>query len=348
MAVQVLEKVYEGATLSTVTSNVIYFRLPCDCDISDIRLIGTGFNSGLGNWLFNVSIAGANVFSGAGRITFNSSTNDVTKSSLGLTGRSQGDIVVLNLEQSAAGVIQSPLTLLITIDDGLSSGGTGGFFGQDKPPTSPHAKDDEFPGSSLDGAWLTYGASDLTVTVAESMAKLSRLSNSNGKSGIAKTIPSGDWDIVAKFITPSPVAVASGVFDFGLIIFEDVTNTAKKFYLLSSALSASDIGVGGLYKFTDRTTFDSTVNAYQTAGLGIASLPYGTIYYRLNKTGTSYQAYMSLDGSNWAAIVNGQSLGFTPLHVGIYVDNTSGVTRAAYCDFVRFYTTMPDFIGGEL
>lgn len=348
MAIQVLEKIYEGSTLSSVTSNLIYFRLPVDCDISEIRLIGTGFNSGLGDWLFNVSLAGANLFSGSGRITFNSGDNDVTKTGLTESG-SQGDIVVLNLESIGAGVIQTPITLLMTIDDGLSSGG-GSTHLPDIAPTSPNAFDDEFTAGTLDAKWTQYGASDLTNTFANGSYEMSRLSNSNGFSGIYQAIPSGAWDWVTKVIVPQ--GITSGDVDFSLAIFDNAASTSDP--IIISAIvdtAASTFNLPGIFKFTNRTTFGTTLESASTNTRNSdASAPYSVIYLRVKRNGNAYNFYRSINGVVWVEIGTGIAditAHFTPNHLGLLVRNTSGATRkVAFVDWTRIYTTLPVFMGG--
>jgi len=349
MAIQVLEKIYEGSQLTTVKANVIYFRLPCDCDISEIRLIGTGFNSGLGEWLFNVSVDGANLFAGSGRITFNSADNDVTKTGLSVSGL-QGDIVVLNLESSGTGIIQSPITLLVTIDDGLSSGGGGTEYLPDIPPSSPHAFDDEFTAGSLDAKWTQYGASDLTNNFSNGSYVMRRLSNSNGLSGIYQAIPSGAWDWITKLIVPQ--GVPSGSAGFYLTIFDNAASTATELIAASlDVLTGTGVRVLGIDAYLDRATLDSeldpgVVHAQNTE----ASMPFSAVYLRVNRNVNAYDFYWSSNGVVW--ILGNSGIGdittvFDPSHIGLTVKNTAPGTRdIAYVDWTRIYTALPVFMGG--
>lgn len=350
--IQVLEKIYDGPILTSPTANLIYFRLPFDCDISDIRLIGTGFNSGLGNWLFNVSVAGANLFTGSGRITFNSSTNDVTKSSLATSGL-QGDIVVLNLEQNGGGSLQSPITLLMTVDDGQTSGGGGAVHLPDIAPASPNAFDDEFDGNTLDAKWTKYGSSDLVETFGNGSINLGALSNSNGFTGIYQAIPSGDWDWVTKVLFPqSPIP--SGQTDFSLAIFDNAASTGAALVVAATVnfgTGTATFNLPGVYLFSDRVSFSSTIESADPQD----AVDYSVLYFRIKKVGNAYSFYRSRNGVTWEVVGSGTGIAditasptsFTPNHIGLVVRNTGGSTRnVAFIDFTRIYTTLPSFMSG--
>lgn len=350
MSIQVLEKIYHGDSLTTVASNVIYLRLPCDCDISEIRLLGTGFNSGLSNWLFNVSVAGANVFAGAGRITFSSTTNDVTKSGLAVSGL-QGDIVVLNLEQSGTGFLQSPITLLVTIDDGLSSGG-GTAYLPDIAPSSPNAFDDEFTAGTLDAKWTQYGASDLVNTFANGSLNMGRLSNSNGFSGIYQALPSGAWDWVTKVLFPQG-AIGSGQIDFSLAVFDNAASTSAPL-VVAPLLDAfgSTYNLPGIYSFLNRTTFDTTIETPQQTNTRNteAAAKFSVVYLRIKRTVNAYRYFISTNGAGWFEVGTGvpdMTVYFAASHIGLLVRNTSGSTRnVAFVDWTRIYVPLPDYMGG--
>ena len=353
MAIVPIGQVYYGDPLDAPTAQLLYFPLLSDGTITDIQLKGTGFNAGLGNWLFNVSVAGANVFSGAGRITFNSGVNDVTKTGLSVAG-SKGDIVVLNLEQSAGGVIQSPISLIITFDDGTTAGG-GTEYLPDIAPSSPNAFDDEFTAGTLDGKWTKYGSSDLVETFANGSLNMGALSNSNGFTGIYQAIPSGAWDWITKIIFPQG-AIGSGQVDFSLAIFDNAASTAVPL-VVAPMLDAfgSTFNLPGVYLFSDRTTFGSTIEAPQQTNVrnSEAAAPFTCIYLRVKRTANAYRFFLSLNGIGWFEVGTGIAditsapTSFTPNHIGLLVRNTSGSTRnVAFVDWTRIYTALPTFMGG--
>lgn len=349
MAIVPIGSVYRGESLSAPTQQILYFPLLSDGTITDIQLKGTGFNAGLGNWLFNVSVAGVNVFSGVNRITFNSGVNNVTKTGLSVAG-SKGDVVVLNLEQSAGGVIQTPLSLIITFDDGEESGG-GSAYLPDIAPTSPHDFNDEFDGGSLSGAWSTYGNSDLQTAVANGSLTMSRLSNSNGQSGIYKALPADDpFDWITKVIFPHGV-ISSGQINFSLAIFDNAASTSAEFITAALVDSPTTVNLPGIYAFTNRTTFDSTIEtAVTNTRNSEAAMPYACIYLRVERAGNAYKFYRSLNGIVWFEIGTGIAditSYFAPSHIGFLIDNTSGATRdIAFVDWTRIYPTLPVFMGG--
>lgn len=346
-----LTKVLESATvlarLTRTQAGIIFLPVNVTGTVTAVY-VEVGANlPGSGSALFNLRKNGVPQWSGGTRLAIVAGARAGSKTSLAI-GVTMNDDLHLDLEQmTSIAQVSLPIVITVLIDDGLGGGSTP-YFNADRPPLLPHAKDDEFNAVSLDAAWTVYGGADVTVSLTESLLKLSRTSASNGISGVGKTIPSDDWDIIAKFIIPTPVPIATGSVQIGIALFEDVTNTAKKFYLIAGYDAIGTIGRAGLYTFTDRANLDSTISAFITAAIGLAAIPFGTFYYRLQKISSQYQAYMSLDGSHWWPITGLQSLSFTPLHVGVFADNTTGATRAVYCDYVRFYTTMPDYIGGSV
>lgn len=331
-------------SLSRPASNVSRFYSTIDGTITDLNIYAPNVGIG-GTWIFNFFVNGVAQFSGASRMSISFGSTHATKTGLSIAV-SKGDILSFDLQVAGAGTVFAPIQFDVSIDDG-AGGGSGGFYVPDRLPTSPHAKNDEFNGVSLDPSWLTYGAADLTVSLVDSLAKLSRLSNTNGFSAIGKTIPSGDWDFVTKMFIPQNPVVGSGAVQGGVILFEDIADTSKKFFVNASYVQIGNtFGRAGLYLFTDRTTFGSTISSFVTKSDADATA-YAAQYLRLQKVGTTYYSYISSDGFVWVLISTGQTFGFTPLHVGLWVDNTTGVNRAVYYDFARFYTTFPEYIGGS-
>lgn len=124
-----LAKIYEGPQIATTRAGLIYLRIPADCTIKAVRLMGT-FALALSTWRFNVRVNGAALFSGDNRPTFSGGIVDVTKTGLNVAAL-QGQILTLDIEQSGAGRLDAPITLIIETDDGVATGiPNGGTTGQ--------------------------------------------------------------------------------------------------------------------------------------------------------------------------------------------------------------------------
>lgn len=111
----VLEKIYEGPQLVAITAGVIFLRMPVDGQIKSVRIIGSGNVRTLTTWRWNVRVNGAALFSGHDRPAFVTNNLDVTKSGLSVNAL-QGQIITLDLEQSASGRLAAPITLIVEFE----------------------------------------------------------------------------------------------------------------------------------------------------------------------------------------------------------------------------------------
>lgn len=114
------EKSYEGEPLRGPTANVIKLRVPLDGDITRFRLL-IGPSSIVGAWHFTVRLDGVALLTGSDRLTFTPGVTDDETSGLTVAA-TEGQVLQLDLIQTAQGQIVGPVDLLFDIDDGLSGG----------------------------------------------------------------------------------------------------------------------------------------------------------------------------------------------------------------------------------
>ena len=223
---------------------------------------------------------------------------------------------------------------------------TYGFYSPDKPPTSPSNFDDEFGGNALTG-WSSFGASDVTISQADHLLKLKQNSLSGyNLSGIYKPIPSGDWSVISKIALNAGAGSGSAYAEGGIVFYEDAADITKKLKTVSIYNTAGAIIVGQNELWTNRTTYASATQP----GASIDAIKYQNFYYlRVDKVGTNIIVYYSSDGVDWNAVGASMAIGFTPLHLGLFVYNSAtGAVASMICDWIRIYSTVPDYLGGKV
>jgi hypothetical protein len=110
------EKIFSAPEgLRRPTANVMYLRSPVTGTLDTIRLIvpTSGFTA---SWYFNVRKNGVALYGGTGRILINPSNLDSAKTAQNIAV-TRGDVLQLDLEQTGAGVLSTPIVLLLGFAD---------------------------------------------------------------------------------------------------------------------------------------------------------------------------------------------------------------------------------------
>jgi hypothetical protein len=221
-----------------------------------------------------------------------------------------------------------------TIVSGVPSG-TGGSgtvaaqFPLDVVPTSPHAKDDEFPGTSLSGIWTNPAvtANGLTLSVANGWLSFEPDTAGTGSLsgrffGIRQAAPAGSFSIMAKVasfpsqagVTESYDGVFVGVSGGKGHVFGIGRGTAQASL---ANMGATTYGEGA----SDWSAFDSYNNTDQNQGRGFL-----TAWYRIEwVVGTgALSFFFSFNGFKWEGWLSrtGQSQP-TSIGLGMYAQGNS-------------------------
>lgn len=251
---------------------------------------------------------------------------------------SVGDLLVLDAD--TIGESLDLLTVVYQIDD------LTGVYDADAPAVSPNSVDDDFAGSALDSKWTQFGASDVTLTVGKGLCLIKQTSQGSYKlSGIYQTMPAGDWDLIAKVSIKSDNGANYAETGLCLLETDGATNKIQLFSLYSVSTS---IRLLQSSLWTNRTTFGSTTQAPNKTFTPPDELPWSTAMLRIQKSGTNYRPFFSLDGIRWFPNGSAHALGFTPTKIGLCMYNQgTGSDVTLVCDWFRLFTTMPDVVGNE-
>lgn len=118
-----LQQSYDGNNIGTATNGILHFLLEEDCTIKAVSIV-TDANA-TGDIVFNLSKNGTALFAGAGRPKILSGSKSGKLTGLNIAGL-EFDKILVDVESIAAGVVDTPITIILTVDDGVSSGGGGG------------------------------------------------------------------------------------------------------------------------------------------------------------------------------------------------------------------------------
>ena len=214
----------------------------------------------------------------------------------------------------------------------FEAAGSGAFLGLplDEPPASPHAKDDEFNGSSLDVKWtnpLSAAVPACTIAVADGLLKLSVNDVGYHMFGIRQAAPTGSFSVMAKISYGD-----SYIYDIRCGVLAYI-NGAKGHVCgpFPQEGSTGAIGVTTASNTNDWSTYDGSLS-------GGGGLPYfswtrirwdsatSTIYFDLSKNG--------IDWANWSSRGSMSQPDF--IGVGIYGNGAMGDdTPWIYVDWFR-------------
>lgn len=277
--------------------------------------------------------AGSNV-----TVTVNDAGDTITiAASSGLDAEAVRDTI------GAALVAGSNVT--ITVNDGadtITIAATGGSSSGadplplDVPPTSAHAKDDEFSGSSLDGKWTSPLTSNSGNTVTNTVAnkQLVMVPNVSGKRafGIRQASPSGSFTVMAKLVSGN---ISGSDLRMGLY----VGAAGGRGHIVGPFKQDGQvayIGVSTLSNTADWSAYDGTLTGF---GSGVSSVILATWVRIKWDAGTSTMTfYWSQDGVKWKTGTSRGSMA-QPDQMGlvIYFNGAGGPSADEFlaCDWFR-------------
>ncbi len=123
--IKTLQQSYDGNNLNQATAGIMHFLLEENCTIKALSIV-TDANV-TGDLVFNISKNGAELFSGAGRPTIVAGTEVGELTGLNIAGLKY-DKMLVNLDSIAAGIADTPITLILLVDDGIAAGGGGSSY----------------------------------------------------------------------------------------------------------------------------------------------------------------------------------------------------------------------------
>ncbi len=191
-------------------------------------------------------------------------------------------------------------------------------YNPDLPPLTAHDRDDEF--SDDLSAWTTLDPSGHLVSsgVEEGYGYVTKQSTALGNGrmvALYQDIPSGnEWAFAAKMTMQS----GAGTVRYGLFVAEDLdaNPTTANFYTIQS-LNNTSVQAGTL------TAYDA---AFTGVGTSVGRVD-RSIYLRARITDMSVTPDAawdwSDDGVGWNQ-VQSAAVGFTPVHFGVWVRNSTG------------------------
>jgi hypothetical protein len=211
----------------------------------------------------------------------------------------------------------------------------------DVPPGSAHAKDDEFPGSSLDGKWTnplsSGGGLDLALTVANGWLRLEPNTSgtaSTGKHmfGIRQAAPTGSFTISAKVagnLSNTDDDTSGGIF---------VARTAATLMHINGRYNNSG---GTRYRVIASATYSETADTGGFDGFNSdgGALVWPVFWYRIQwDTGTSTLTFSySADGFDpWITITTRSSMA-QPDRIGIGLYSNTATIRADHALYVKWF-----------
>jgi hypothetical protein len=204
-------------------------------------------------------------------------------------------------------------------------GGAGAFWNPRLPPTTPHAMDDEFDDSSLDGKWTEMDYSDL-MTVAEDITGLKLISTSyNELATLTQPVPVSDYMVWTK------ISIFNSTYDgWGKvgICFQEGTKDNNFFVVGCIVTGGNDHGDMYIHSeyWSDYLTVisDGGVGKYFPMSIWIRVL--------VDVSEQSYTTELSLDGLSWQK-AGVDTPGFTPTKVGAFIVQADGHDTALFSFF---------------
>jgi hypothetical protein len=189
----------------------------------------------------------------------------------------------------------------------------------DVAPTSAHAKDDEFSGSSLDAKW-TSGSVGCTKTVANGWLTMTP-SVANGHAYLIRQVaPTGDFTVSAKMIPRIPFTLTD--IRPGLLIARTASTLgiAVGFGLSGGPAKAMWIEHSNYSEAADWGGYNGSWSNNQ--GSTYAG---GPLWFRVRYTGGNLVMDYSHDGLGWVNF--GTRAWSQPDRIGIVIENNSGNTN---------------------
>jgi hypothetical protein len=216
-------------------------------------------------------------------------------------------------------------------------GGGSGQYSPDAAPSSPSAYDDEFAGTSLDGAWTSFGSPDTLDATFDGW--LAVADNEDVECGIYKTFTPGAnaFTVVAKvtymfranFAAAGLKVTDSSGTELGVCDYQRVDSSGT----LSD--SAKVIRASIRYGATGGSNLDLGADAY------------GTRYVMLRRDATTnYEALFSVDGISWVSVGAWSQAGTVGrLYLQMYAFGGGSTTVPVTFEFVRTFPSQTLVIG---
>ena len=195
----------------------------------------------------------------------------------------------------------------------------------DMPPATPHAMDDEFSDTILDGKWSWINQGTSVWTENGRYGAIDILSGGDHIRLLVQQVPAGDFTATAKLTVLGPKV---NYFNFGLCLYNSANG---KRIVFGKCCRNGYSGIQAV-KFNSNTSFSS--DAYLNGGWDSIF-----IYVRVRKFGSSYYLDMSADGDFWWPVFTETISTFlsaiSHIGVGYHRNNTSGVTYQGRCEWFR-------------
>jgi hypothetical protein len=227
---------------------------------------------------------------------------------------------------------QSQVLTVTLLEQGVG-GGTGdtfSFYDNDKPPVTPHALDDEFPGTSLNVKWAWRNQGGATAAVRNGRLVLTAPANSGNQLRIIEqTAPGGNYRLRSKTRMGS---VFQNNVMHGLAVQRSGKVITFSLDVLATAVQLS------VNKWTAVGTFSSTPNSCPAE-----MVQGGDLYLEVEYDGTNLYFRYSPDAENWGQLFSESAatfLGGAPETIGLMA-NANSVNAAAVhvCEWFRVRTT---------
>jgi hypothetical protein len=214
----------------------------------------------------------------------------------------------------------------------------GGGWSAMAKPLSPNTNDDEFDDASVGAGWTEWDhGTTMTPSEAEQGLILTHTTNAGHKwAGMYKSLPAGDFTIQVRFNLTADALGASKYIYGGIGLFEDASNSTKKFCSVSAYINAAlNAFTVVVYDWTNYTTLSTT----PVAGTAVSEYWRG-VYVRLRRNGTTFYPEWSIDPFGkifypfqYASL--SFTLGYTPLHMGVLSNNynTTATQKVVYDHF---------------
>lgn len=170
----------------------------------------------------------------------------------------------------------------------------------DAVPVAPNAADDEFAGSTLDGAWawVNQGSAAATVSKSRLLLNVPSTSSSNVR-GVFRTYPGAPctWEAAIRGWSSLPLWSGANNYSVGLARRDSATGRIEMYSIAWQ--SASNALLLLCDRWTSATVFSSTVASAQIGRVTFASL-----YLQLVDDGTNLTYKWSLDGVYWTPLTS--------------------------------------------
>lgn len=215
--------------------------------------------------------------------------------------------------------------------EAASGGGGVSYVGQDEPPASPNAVDDEFNGAALDAKWSWFNQSSATQTFGSNAITLALpAASGDNVRGIVQSETGSAWKYRAKVAVTPETTTGADYMGGGITI----RNSSGPKNVIYGAVHA-----GGWKMYTDRRSDTAYVGSISSVALTDyaprpevwlyleVELLSGTLYFRFSLNGVVWRPVTSHAVSTYLSSIT---------HVGLFgfINNASQGIRTT-CDWFR-------------